>query len=93
MAAANAYDATYLLMYAFLSIRDGNLSGPAIKEALEGKMKTYYGVVATYDKPFSLKDKDAITRNMLVIGQVKNGAITFAYPEDAKRNLFVQRKQ
>lgn len=93
MAAANAYDATYLLMYSFLGVRDGNLNGKAIKESLEGKMKTYYGVVATYDHPFSLQDKDAITRNMLVIGQVKNGAITFAYPEDAKRNLIVQRKQ
>ena len=29
----------------------------------------------------------------LVMGMVKNGAITFAYPEDAKRNLIVQRKQ
>ncbi|KQO15584.1 ABC transporter substrate-binding protein [Acidovorax sp. Leaf78] len=93
MAAANAYDATYLLMYSFLGIRDGNLSGQAVKDSLEGKMKTYYGVVATYDKPFSLQDKDAITRNMLVIGMVKNGAITFAYPEDAKRNLIIQRKQ
>lgn len=93
MAAANAYDATYLLMYSFLGIRDGNLNGPALKESLEGKMKTYYGVVATYDKPFSATDKDAITRNMLVIGAVKNGAITFAYPEDAKRNLIIQRKQ
>ncbi|MFY3382740.1 ABC transporter substrate-binding protein [Paracidovorax sp. MALMAid1276] len=93
MAAANAYDATYLLMYSFLGIRDGNLNGRAIKESLEGRMKTYYGVVSTYDKPFSVQDKDAITRNMLVIGQVKNGAITFAYPEDAKRNLIIQRKQ
>ena len=93
MAAANAYDTTYLLMYSFLGIRDGNLNGKAIKESLEGKMKTYYGVVTTYDKPFSTQDKDAITRNMLVMGMVKNGAITFAYPEDAKRNLIIQRKQ
>ncbi|MBT9513047.1 MAG: ABC transporter substrate-binding protein [Acidovorax sp.] len=93
MAAANAYDATYLLMYSFLGIRDGNLNGKAIKESLEGKMKTYYGVVSTYEKPFSTQDKDAITRNMLVMGMVKNGAITFAYPEDAKRNLIIQRKQ
>ena len=93
MAAANAYDATYLLMYSLLGIRDGNLTGQAIKESLEGKMKTYYGVVTTYDHPFSATDKDAITRNMLVVGMVKNGAITFAYPEDAKRNLIVQRKQ
>lgn len=93
MAAANAYDAAYLLMYSFLGVRDGNLNGKAIKESLEGKMKTYYGVVSTYEHPFSVQDKDAITRNMLVIGMVKNGAITFAYPEDAKRNLIVQRKQ
>ena len=93
MAAANAYDATYLLMYSFLGIRDGNLNGKAIKESLEGKMKTYYGVVTTYDRPFSATDKDAITRNMLIVGMVKNGAVTFAYPEDAKRNLIVQRKQ
>ncbi|MBU1816209.1 MAG: ABC transporter substrate-binding protein [Gammaproteobacteria bacterium] len=93
MAAANAYDATYLLMYSLLGIRDGNLSGKAIKESLEGKMKTYYGVVSTYEKPFSVEDKDAITRNMLVIGAVKNGGITFGYPEDAKRNLIIQRKQ
>ena len=31
MAAANAYDATYLLMYSFLGIRDGNLNGKAIR--------------------------------------------------------------
>ncbi|HYW55365.1 MAG TPA: ABC transporter substrate-binding protein [Polaromonas sp.] len=93
MAAAQGYDAMYILVYALLGIRDGNLSGPAIKSALENKNRTYYGVVATYDQPFSKQDKDAISANMLVMGQVKNGAVTFAYPEDAKRNLFVQRKQ
>jgi branched-chain amino acid transport system substrate-binding protein len=93
MAAANAYDATYLLMYSFFGVRNGRLTGPAIKESLEGKLKTYYGVVSTYDRPFSLTDKDAVTSNMLVIGVVRNGAITFAHADDAKRNLFVQRKR
>lgn len=93
MAAAQAYDSTYILMYSLLGIRDGKLTGPAIKNALENKSRTYYGVLATYEQPFTLNDKDAVTPNMLVMGQVKNGAITFAYPEDAKRNLFVQRKQ
>ena len=93
MAAAQGYDAMYILVYSLLGIRDGNLSGPVIKTALETKNKTYYGVVATYDQPFTLKDKDAMTANMLVMGMVKNAAVTFAYPEDAKRNLFVQRKQ
>ncbi len=93
MAAAQAYDATYILMYSLFGIRDGNANGPALKNALENMARTYYGVVATYEKPFTLNDKDAITPNMLVMGMVKNGAVTFAYPEDAKRNLFVQRKQ
>jgi branched-chain amino acid transport system substrate-binding protein len=93
MAAAQAYDTTYLLLYALFGIRDGNLGGPAVKSALENVQRVYYGVVATYDKPFSAEDKDAITQNMLVMGMVKNGAVTFAYPADAKRNLFVQRKQ
>ncbi len=93
MAAAQGYDAMYILMYSMFNLRDGVASGPAIKAALESMPRVYYGVVATYDKPFSANDKDAITANMLVMGQVKNGLITFAYPEDAKRNLIVQRKQ
>ena len=93
MAAAQAYDATYVLVYSLFGIRDGNLGGPAIKSALENIQRVYYGVVATYDRPFSLDDKDAISANMLVMGQVRNGLVTFAYPEDARRNLFVQRKQ
>lgn len=93
MAAAQAYDTTYLLIYALFSIRDGRFAGPAVKAALENIPRVYYGVVATYDKPFSLDDKDAVTANMLVMGRVRNGAVTFAYPEDARRNLFVQRKQ
>jgi branched-chain amino acid transport system substrate-binding protein len=93
MAAAQAYDSTYILLYSLFGIKDGNLSGPSVKSALEAKAKTYYGVVATYERPFSPADKDAITQNMLVMGMVRNGAVTFAYEEDAKRNLFVQRKQ
>ena len=93
MAAAQGYDAVYVLVYSLLGIRDGKLDGPAVKAALERKNRTYYGVVATYEQPFSKEDKDATTQNMLVMGLVKNGAVTFANPEDAKRNLFVQRKQ
>ena len=93
MAAAQAYDTTYLLLYSLFAIRNGDLSGPAIKRALENLPRAYYGVVATYEHPFSAQDKDAISANMLVMGQVRQGAVTFAYPQDARRNLFVQRKQ
>jgi branched-chain amino acid transport system substrate-binding protein len=93
MAAAQSYDTLYLLLYSLFNLRDGQLNGPAIKSALENISRVYYGVVTTYDKPFSLDDKDAITANMLVMGMVKNGAVTFAYPEDAKKNLTIQRKK
>jgi branched-chain amino acid transport system substrate-binding protein len=92
MAAAQSYDATYLLAYALFSLRNGRFEGPALKAALENLPRTYYGVVATYDKPFGPDDKDAISANMLVMGMVRDGRVTFAYPEDAKRNLMVQRK-
>ena len=93
MAAAQAYDSTYLLLYALFGIRDGNLSGPAVKAALENISRIYYGVIATYQHPFGPNDKEAMSQNMLVMGEVRNGAVTFAYPEDAKRNLMVQRKK
>lgn len=93
MAAAQAYDTVYLLTYAILNIRSGDLSGPAVKAGLENIPRVYYGVTATHEHPFSKDDKDAITSNMLVMGMVKNGAVTFAYPEDRTRNLFVQRKR
>jgi branched-chain amino acid transport system substrate-binding protein len=93
MAAAQAYDATYLLLYALFGIRNGDLNGPAIKQALENMARPYYGVISTYERPFSADEKDAVSANMLVMGQVRNGAVTFAYPEDARRNLIVQRKQ
>ena len=93
MAAAQGYDASYLLTHALFGIRDGKLDGPAVKHALENIPRIYYGVVATYEHPFSRDDKDAITQNMLVMGKVQGGAVTFAYPEDAKRNLIVQRKK
>jgi len=93
MAAAQAYDSTYLLTYSLFGIRDGNVSGPALKAALENISRVYYGVVATYEHPFSLNDKDAVTENMLVMGKVSNGVVTFARAEDAKRNAVVKRKK
>jgi branched-chain amino acid transport system substrate-binding protein len=93
MAAAQGYDSTYVLLFSLFGVRDGVLTGPVIKSQLENNKRPYYGVIATYDRPFSAQDKDAVSTNMLVMGQVKGGAVTFAYPEDAKRNLFVQRKQ
>ena len=70
-----------------------DLAGPSVKLALETLARAYDGVTATHERPFSKDDKDALSSNRLVMGRVKNGAVTFAYPEDRTRNLFVQRKQ
>ncbi len=91
--AAQAYDSTYLLLYSLFGVRDGSFTGPAIKASLENLERVYYGAVATYDHPFSANDKDAFTANMLLLGQVKGGVVTYAYPVDIKRNVFAQRKQ
>ena len=93
MAAAQGYDSTYLLAFSLFAVRDGNTTGPVVKAALENIGRIYYGVVATYEKPFSISDKDAITRNMLVMGKVSNGVVTFARSEDAQQNAVVKRKK
>ena len=93
MAAAQGYDSVYLLAFSLFGVRDGNLTGPVVKAALENISRVYYGVVATYERPFSINDKDAITRNMLVMGRVSNGLVTFARSEDAKQNAVVKRKK
>ncbi|MES2942804.1 MAG: ABC transporter substrate-binding protein [Pseudomonadota bacterium] len=91
--AAQAYDSTYLMLYGMFGVTGGGkLSGPAIKSSLENLKRVYYGAVATYDKPFSITDKEAISANMLLLGTVRNGAVTFAYLEDFRRNIFAQRK-
>lgn len=93
MAAAQGYDAAYLLLYSWFGVKiDTVLTGTVIKAALENMPRTYFGVVATYEKPFSLNDKDAITANMLVMGKVHQGAVTFAYPEGAQQSIFSKRK-
>lgn len=93
ISAAQGYDSVFILMHSIFSVRDGKLTGPVVKAALENMTRTYYGVVTTYNKPFGLHDKEALTANMLVMGVIKGGAVTFAYAEDAKRNLIIQRKQ
>lgn len=91
--AAQAYDSTYLLLYSLFGVKSAVPDGQAIKESLENLPRPYYGAVATYDNPFNAKDKDAFTSNMLLMGEVKEGVVTYAYPADIKRNLFVQRKK
>lgn len=92
MAAAQTYDAVNLLLRAMF-LTSSDLSGPAIKSKLEGTTKPYYGVVTTYVSPFSNKDHDAISANMLWMGTWRNGERAYAYKEDAIKAVVVRRKE
>ena len=92
MSAAQTYDAIQLLLRAMFESK-GDLSSNGLKRALENLPRAYYGVVTTYDKPFSASDHDAITSNMLWLGTWHGGDRAFAYKEDEKRSTIIRRKQ
>jgi branched-chain amino acid transport system substrate-binding protein len=92
MSAAQTYDAVHLLLRAMFESK-GDLSGKSLKAALENIPRPYYGVVSTYDKPFSASDHDVITANMLWLGTWRNGEREYAYKEDGKRATVIRRKQ
>jgi branched-chain amino acid transport system substrate-binding protein len=92
MAAAQSYDAVQLMLRAVFQTK-GNMSGDALKHALENLQRPYSGVVTTHDKPFSSSDHDAFSRNMVWLGVWRKGEIQFFYPEDAKRAGYIRRKE
>ena len=92
MAAAQSYDAVQLMLRALFQTK-GDMSGDALKRALEDLQRPYSGVVTTHDKPFSSHDHDAFTRNMVWLGVWRHGEVQFLYPEDAKRAGFIRRKE
>jgi branched-chain amino acid transport system substrate-binding protein len=92
MAAAQAYDAMHLMLYAMFQTQ-GRLGGDALKAALENKQRPYTGVITTYTTPFSKTDHDAFTANMIWLGAWKRGEVQFHHAEDALRSAFVRRKE
>lgn len=82
VSAAQGYDSIYLLAAAI--DQAGSTDGTKVREALEDLQKPVEGVVMTYNKPFTKDDHDAITANLVVIGEVKNGRVVYAYEEDLK---------
>jgi len=83
VSAAQGYDSIFLLAAA---IKQANSTeGPKIREALENLSTKVDGVVTTYDKPFTKDDHEAITANIPVFGEVKEGRVVYAYAEDMKK--------
>ncbi|RVU18721.1 ABC transporter substrate-binding protein [Methylobacterium oryzihabitans] len=90
VAGAQGYDSLLLLAAAIKQA--GTTDGPKVRAALEDLKEKVEGVVTTYDKPFTDKDHNAITRNMVVFGKVENGKIVYAKEEDAKNAGVVRVK-
>ncbi len=90
VSAAQGYDSVYLLIGAM--IQAGGTEGTKVRQALENLNKPVYGVITTYDHPFSAGDHEALSENMVVMGEVKNGRIAYAYADDERRSLLIQKK-
>lgn len=92
VAAAQTYDALRLLALAMYQAN--STEGPKILEALENlHQHTTSTVVSRYFKPFSPADHEAIALNMIVMGEIRNGKVVYAYKEDANRGSIARRKK
>jgi branched-chain amino acid transport system substrate-binding protein len=80
VSAAQGYDSMYILAAAIKQA--GNTDGVKIREALENLNEKIDGVVTTYNRPYTHDDHEAITMNMVVMGEVKDGHVVYAYESD-----------
>jgi branched-chain amino acid transport system substrate-binding protein len=90
VSAAQGYDSVYLLAAAIKQA--GSTEGPKVKAALEDLKAPLDGVVMKYDHPFSIKDHEAITANVPVMGEVKGGRVVYAYADDKAKASTVKTK-
>jgi len=91
MAAAQAYDALHLMVWALFQTR-GDASGPALKAALENLERPLRGVVTTYARPFSADDHEAFVPEMIWLGEWRGGEIVFHHADDRRLSAQVRRK-
>jgi branched-chain amino acid transport system substrate-binding protein len=76
VSAAQGYDSVYLLAAAIQQA--GSTEGPKIAAALEDLKTPVEGVVATYNKPYSKTDHEAINFENTKFGEVQNGRVVLA---------------
>jgi branched-chain amino acid transport system substrate-binding protein len=76
VSAAQGYDSVYLLAAAIQQA--GSTEGPKIAAALENLKTPVEGVVATYNKPYSKTDHEAINFDNTKFGEVQNGRVVLA---------------
>ncbi|MFL6626670.1 MAG: ABC transporter substrate-binding protein [Vitreoscilla sp.] len=92
MAAAQTYDSVNLLVRALFATH-GDTSPAAVRLALEQPREPHRGVVTTYDHPFSTRDHDAFSVNMIWLGVWRGGEIRYFHVADAGLSGAVRHKQ
>jgi branched-chain amino acid transport system substrate-binding protein len=90
VSAAQGYDSIYLLAAAIKQA--GSTDGRKVKDALENLNEKVEGVVTTYDHPYTKADHEAITANIPVFGEVKDGRVQPAHAEDVAGDKAVRVK-
>jgi branched-chain amino acid transport system substrate-binding protein len=91
VAAAQTYDALRLVALAIYQAN--STEGPKVQAALENlQTRTTSTIVSRYFKPFSATDHEAIALNMIVMGEIRNGKVVYAYKEDASRGSIARTK-
>lgn len=91
VAAAQTYDALRLISLAIFQAN--STEGPQIQAALEDmRHNTTSTVVTRYAKPFSKTDHEAISANMIVMGEIRKGQVVYAYKEDANNSVTMRTK-
>ena len=89
VSAAQGYDAVYLFAAAVKQAQSTDTK--KIKEALEDLREPVKGVIATWQKPFSVWDPaneeshEAFRRDQVVMGMVKDGRVVFGNDADRQR--------
>jgi branched-chain amino acid transport system substrate-binding protein len=76
VSAAQGYDSIYLLAAAIKQA--GSTDGPKVRAALENMNEKIDGVVTTYSKPYTKDNHEAITADVTVFGEVKDGHVVLA---------------
>jgi branched-chain amino acid transport system substrate-binding protein len=89
VSAAQGYDAVYIFAAAVKQAQSTDTK--KIKEALEDLREPVKGVIATWQKPFSVWDPanedshEAFRRDQVVMGMVKDGRVVFGNDADRQR--------
>ena len=73
VSAAQGYDSMQLLARAIAQA--GSTDGAKVKAALENLTAPYEGAIATFSKPYSATDHEAIHKEQVVMGVVQGGKV------------------